>query len=173
MLHLPGLVMTKQIYRVLQTISKLGITARGLYGEGTEAEGNFYQISNQITLGQSEEETIDHLERIVRQLMSQEEFARKSLTKQNRELVMDKIWRAYGILKSAYVITSRETIQHLSMLRLGVDLGVIEDLDRAKVNELFTLIQPAHLQKIEDKVLPQGQRDVKRAALIRKKLQGK
>jgi protein arginine kinase len=173
MLHLPALVMSRQINRVIQAITKLGITTRGLYGEGTEAEGNFYQISNQITLGQSEIETIDHIERIIRQVMGHEETARKNLAKQNRDLLQDRIFRAYGTLRNAFVITSKETIQLLSMVRLGVDMGYISDLDRRAVNELFVFTQPGHLQKIEGKVLSHTQRDVKRAMLIRRHLEGK
>jgi protein arginine kinase len=173
MLHLPALVMTKQINRVIQAIMKLGMTARGLYGEGTEAEGNFFQISNQITLGQSELDTIDHIERVIRQIIGHEETARKGLLKQNREMLQDKVSRANGVLRSAYVINSKETIQLLSMVRLGVDLGILSDIDRRTINELFILIQPGHLQKIEGKVLTQTQRDQKRAHLIRRRLEGK
>lgn len=173
MLHLPALVMTKQINRVIQAIMKLGMTARGLYGEGTEADGNFFQISNQITMGQSEAETIDHIERIIRQIIGHEENARKSLVKQNREMLLDKVHRASGTLRTAHLITSKETIQLLSMVRLGVDIGMLEEIDRRTINELFILIQPGHLQKIEGKVLTQTQRDVKRASLIRRRLEGK
>ncbi|MBI3252276.1 MAG: protein arginine kinase [Candidatus Omnitrophica bacterium] len=173
MLHLPSLVMTKQVSRVLQAITKLGMTARGLYGEGTEAEGNFFQISNQITLGSAEEDIIDNLERIIRQVIGHEENARKTLMKQNREVLQDKIWRANGTLRSAYIINTKETMSLLSMVRLGVDMGLIGDIDRRAVNELFILTQPAHLQKIEGKVLSSAQRDVKRANLIRRRLEGR
>lgn len=173
MLHLPALVMTKQISRVLQAIAKLGMTARGLYGEGTEAEGNFFQISNQITLGSAEEDIIDNLERIIRQVIGHEENARKTLMKQNREMLQDKIWRANGTLKSAHIINTKETMNLLSMVRLGVDIGLLNDLDRRAVNELFILTQPAHLQKIEGRILSSAQRDVKRANLIRRRLEGR
>lgn len=173
MLHLPSLVMTKQINRVLQAITKLGMTARGLYGEGTEAEGNFFQISNQITLGSSEEDIIDNLERIIRQVIGHEENARKTLMKQNREVLQDKIWRANGTLRSAYIISTKEMMGLLSMVRLGVDMGLISDIDRRAVNELFILTQPAHLQKIEGKMLSSAQRDAKRANLIRRRLEGR
>ena len=149
MLHLPSLVMTKQINRVLQAITKLGMTARGLYGEGTEAEGNFFQISNQITMGTPEEDIIDNMERIIRQVIGHEENSRRSLMKQNREMLQDKIWRSNGILRSAHIINTKEMMGLLSMVRLGVDMGIIADLDRRAVNELFILTQPAHLQKIE------------------------
>jgi protein arginine kinase len=173
MLHLPSLVMTKQIGRVLQAITKIGMTARGLYGEGTDADGNFFQISNQVTLGSSEEDIIDNLERIIRQVIGHEENARKTLMKQNREVLQDKIWRANGTLRSAYIISTKEMLGLLSMVRLGVDMGTITDLDRRAVNELFILTQPAHLQKIEGKLLSSAQRDVKRANLIRRRLEGK
>lgn len=173
MLHLPALVMTKQVNRVIQAISKLGMTARGLFGEGTEAEGNFFQISNQVTLGASEENIIDNIERIIRQVIGHEENARKSLMKQNREVLQDKIWRANGTLKSAHIISSKETINLLSLVRLGVDMQMINDIDRRAVNELFLLTQPAHLQKIEGKMLSSSQRDVKRANLIRRRLEGR
>lgn len=173
MLHLPALVMTKQINRVLQAITKLGMTARGLYGEGTEAEGNFFQISNQITLGAPEEDIIDNLERIIRQVIGHEENARKTLMKQNREILQDKIMRSNGTLKSAHIINTKEVLGLLSMVRLGVDMGVITDIDRRAVNELFILTQPAHLQKIEGRELSSAQRDVKRANLIRRRLEGR
>ncbi len=173
MLHLPALVMTKQISRVLHAITKLGMTARGLYGEGTEAEGNFFQISNQITMGSAEEDIIDNLERIIRQVTGHEENARKTLMKQNREVLQDKIWRANGTLRSAHIINTKETMGLLSMVRLGVDIGLINDIDRRAVNELFILTQPAHLQKIEGRLLSSAQRDVKRANLIRRRLEGR
>jgi protein arginine kinase len=173
MLHLPSLVMTKQITRVLQAITKLGMTARGLYGEGTEAEGNFFQISNQITLGSAEEDIIDNLERIIRQVIGHEENARKTIMKQSREMLQDKIWRSNGTLKSAHIINTKETMGLLSMVRLGVDMGLLTDIDRRAVNELFILTQPAHLQKIEGRVLSSAQRDVKRANLIRRRLEGR
>lgn len=172
MLHLPALVLTKQIGRVLQAITKLSLTARGFYGEGTEASGNFFQISNQVTLGHTEEDIIDNIERIIRQVIEQEQNARQALLAKNREMLEDRIWRAYGTLKSAYIITSNETIELLSSLRLGVDLGIIKDLDRQLINELSILTQPAHLQKIEGKKFSSAERDVKRAALIRRKLEG-
>lgn len=173
MLHLPALVMTKQIARVVQAITKLGMVVRGLYGEGTDAEGNLFQISNQITLGKSEAETLEHIEGIIRQLIGYEESARKQLLKQNGDFVKDKIWRAYGTLRNAYIISSKETLGLLSMLRLGVDLGLLTETDRKAVNELFILTQPAHLQKMEKRALSQSERDAIRAQIIRNRLEGK
>jgi len=170
MLHLPSLVMTKQIGKVLQAITKLSLTARGLYGEGTEASGNFFQISNQVSLGHKEEDIIDNIERIIKQIVEHEQSARETLLSQNREALEDRIWRAYGTLKSAHIITSTETIDLLSLVRLGVDLGVIKQSDRTLINELFVITQPAHLQKLEKKKLGPNQRDVKRAEIIRERL---
>ncbi len=173
MLHLPVLVMTRQINRVLDAIAKLSFTTRGLYGEGTQASGNFFQISNQVSLGHKEEEIIDNLKGVIRQVIDQEKTARQNLVSKHRSMLEDKIWRSYGTLKNAHIITSQETVELLSMLRLGQDLEIVKDLERALINELFILTQPAHLQKIEKKKLSPHERDVKRADLIREKLTNK
>ena len=170
MLHLPSLVMTKQIDKVLQAITKLSLTARGLYGEGTEASGNFFQISNQVSLGHREDDIIDNIERIIRQIIDHEQSARDVLLSQNKSVLEDRIWRAYGTLKSAHIITSSETIDLLSLVRLGADLNLIKSVDRALINELFIITQPAHLQKLEKKKLNPNERDVKRAEIIRERL---
>ncbi|MBN1587273.1 MAG: protein arginine kinase [Candidatus Omnitrophica bacterium] len=170
MMHLPSLVITKQINKVLQAISKLSLTVRGLYGEGTEASGNFFQVSNQVSLGLSEEEIIHNLEGILSQVLEYEQSARKSLLAQNRGVIEDKVWRAYGILRNARIITSAETIDLLSTVRLGIDLKILHHPDRSLINELFNVTQPAHLQKLEGKVLEPLERDIKRASLIRDKL---
>lgn len=170
MLHLPSMVLTKQMARVLQAITKLGLVARGLYGEGTEPSGNYFQISNQVTLGQSEEEIIDNIERVIKQIIGHEENARKSLLSKGRRQLEDRVFRAYGILKNVRIIDSTETINLLSALRLGVDLGLTKDVRRQTLNELFIITQPAHLQKIHGKTLTPGQRDMKRAELIRERL---
>jgi protein arginine kinase len=172
MLHLPGLVMTGQIGRVFQAISKLGLTIRGFYGEGTEAIGNFFQISNQVTLGHSENDLTDKIGSIVNKLVKREESTRNILMMKNKEEISDRIWRAHGTLESARIITSSETIRLLSIIRLGIDLGVLKDVDSIRMNELLILTQPAHLQKLSNKVLTANQRDYKRADLIREKLKG-
>jgi protein arginine kinase len=172
MVHLPSLVLTKQINKVLHTITKLGLTARGLYGEGTEASGNFFQISNQVALGRSEEELIENIERILKEVIHQEQAGRDSLLTNNRIQLEDRVWRAYGILKHAKTISSNEALDLLSAVRLGVDLGVMNGLGRNTVNELFLFSQPAHLQKLEGKALTAKERDAKRAHLIRSKLGG-
>ncbi|MFA5362626.1 MAG: protein arginine kinase [Candidatus Omnitrophota bacterium] len=167
MLHLPALVMTRQINQVLAAISKLSFTARGLYGEGTQAMGNFFQISNQVSLGPSEEEIIENLNGLIRQIIEQEHQTREVLYSRNRTMLEDKINRSFGILKSAHIISSQETVDVLSVVRLGVDMGMIKDIDRGTVNELFIVTQPAHLQKVENKRLSRHERDVKRAEIIR------
>lgn len=170
MLHLPALVMTRQCDRVLAAIAKLSFTTRGLYGEGTQASGNFFQISNQVSLGHSEDEIIENINGIIRQIIEQENQAREAMLSKNRSVLEDRINRSLGILKSAHIISSQETIELLSMVRLGADLGIIKDLDRRRINELFIITQPAHLQKIENKKLTAAERDVKRAELIRTRL---
>ncbi len=170
MLHLPALVMTRQIDRVLAAIAKLSFTTRGLYGEGTQASGNFFQISNQVSLGHSEEEIIDNINGIIRQIIEQENQAREVMLSKNKPVLEDRINRSLGILKSAHIISSQETIELLSMVRLGADLGMVKDIDTRRINELFIITQPAHLQKIENKKLTSAERDVKRAELIRTKL---
>ena len=172
MAHLPALVITKQINKVLHTITKLGLTARGLYGEGTEASGNFFQISNQVSLGRSEDEILENLERILKEVIHQEHSARESLMTNNRTQLEDRIWRAFGILKHAKTMSSSEALDLLSATRLGVDLGLMNGLDRSTVNELFIFSQPAHLQKLEGKALNAKERDTKRAQLIRSRLNG-
>jgi len=170
MLHLPALVMTRQINRVLAAISKLSFTTRGLYGEGTQATGNFFQISNQVSLGHSENEIIGNINSLIRQIVEQEEQARQAMLSHGRAVLEDRVNRSFGILKSARIISSQETIELLSMVRLGCDIGIIKDIDRRRVNELFIITQPAHLQKIENKKLSSQDRDVKRAEIIRERL---
>lgn len=170
MLHLPALVMSRAIDRVMQAIAKLSFTTRGLYGEGTQAAGNFFQISNQISLGPSENEIIESINGLIRQIIEQENQARENLLAKSGPLLEDRINRSLGILKSARIITSQETIELLSMVRLGCDLGIVKDIDRRAINELFIITQPAHLQKLENKKLSSEERDLKRAGLIREKL---
>ena len=173
MLHLPALVMTKQINKVLAAIAKLSFASRGFYGEGTQATGNFFQISNQVSLGHSEEDIIQNINGLIRQVIEQEEQARQALLLQNRSMLEDKIYRSFGILKNAHIISSQETVELLSMVRIGIDVGMVKDVDRKAINELFIMIQPAHLQKIEGKKLSSNERDSRRATLIREKLGGK
>lgn len=172
MLHLPALVMTKQISKVLAAISKLSFASRGFYGEGTQASGNFYQISNQVSLGNGELDIIQNINGLIRQIIDQEEQARQALLVQSKPMLEDKIFRSLGVLKNAHIISSQETVDLLSMVRLGIDLNIITDVNRKAINELFIMIQPAHLQKIEGKKLTASERDTKRASVIRQKLGG-
>lgn len=173
MLHLPALVMTKQIDKVLQSISQLGLAIRGLYGEGSEVLGDLYQISNQTTLGQSEETVVTYIENYVKQIIGREQSARAQLQKETRNEVEDAVYRAYGILRHARLISVREALNLLSHLRLGVNLGWI-DIPLAAINELMIITQPAHLQalfdKEFDKELDSRSRDVMRAKVIRERL---
>ena len=121
-LHLPGLVLTKEVGKVLQGLAQVGLTHRGLYGEGSEIVGNFFQLSNQTTLGKSEDELLDHLGKIVRQVIEYEEQARDVLLRTAPDEVADKTWRAYGLLKYARKLTFEETMNLLSGVRLGVGL---------------------------------------------------
>jgi len=170
MLHLPALVMSRAIDRVLAAIAKLSFTTRGLYGEGTQATGNFFQISNQISLGPTEQEIIESINGLIRQIIEQENQAREALLSKNRPLLEDRINRSLGILKSARIISSQETVELLSMVRLGCDLNIFNDIDRRRVNELFIITLPAHLQKRENRNISSDERDLKRAELIRDKL---
>ena len=170
MLHLPALVMTSQVNRVLAAIAKLSFTTRGLYGEGTQATGNFFQISNQVSLGHSEAEIIENINGLIGQIIDQENQARNLLNTRNKAVLEDRVYRSFGILKSAHIITSQETTELLSMVRLGCDLGMLKDINRSHLNELFIITQPAHLQKLENKRLSSAERDIKRAEIIRSKL---
>jgi protein arginine kinase len=170
MLHLPALVMTKQINKVLQAVAKLNLAVRGLYGEGTQASGNFFQFSNQITLGKEEEKIVDDLERVVKQIIEHEREARIALNHKRKTKLLDQIWRALGALKAARVISSQETMALMSMLRLGLDIGIIANIDRHKVNELFIVTQPAHLQLKNGHVISPQERDIMRAQIIREYL---
>ena len=170
MLHLPGLVMTKQLNKVLQALVKLNLTARGFFGEGTEASGNFFQFSNQQTLGQREEEIVNGLEQVMKQVTQHEKDARSYLLEKRRDRLEDQIWRAVGTLKSARLMSSQEAIGLLSLLRLGVDLGFVQNLSKMNLNALFLFTQPAHLQKLTGAILNSSERDQKRAELFRTRL---
>lgn len=177
MLRLPALILTKRINKILELLAKISFTTRGIFGEGTQALGDFFQISNQVSLGISEGELIDNLLGVVKQVIDQEIEARNVLLKKHKVSLEDNVWRALGILRNARLISSKEALSHLSMLSLGLDLGIINPEDslngqtgREAVNNLFIIIQPAHLQKIEGKVLKDDERDYIRASILREKL---
>ncbi len=170
MLHLPGLVLAEQINQIIQAVNKLGLAVRGLYGEGTEALGNIFQVSNQQTLGESESEIVERLNKVLLQVIEHEENARLSQIEKKPKVLLNHIGRAYGILAHAHSISSKETMNLLSLLRLGVDLNLFADLPKALVDELFLLSQPAHLQlRVPDK-LDAEQRDSLRADMLRERL---
>jgi protein arginine kinase len=170
MVHLPALNMTNNINRMLGAVSQLGLVVRGLYGEGSESSGNIYQISNQITLGHTENDIIDNLKSVTTQIVGQERQARKLLLQEREGDVRDRIKRSYGILKYAYRISSEEAMKLLSDVKLGIDMGIIENVDQKVLSELLVLIRPAHLQKINGKELTASERDIKRAELIQTRL---
>ena len=172
MLHLPALVMTQQIEKVFQAVSKINLAVRGLYGEGTQALGDFYQISNQTTLGKSELEIIENISSVIPQIIDYERTVRDKLLETKREVLEDKIWRAFGTLSSARIISSKETMEALSLVRMGINLGVVDKLSPQMVNELFILSQPGHLQKMEGVELESMERDIARARFIRTYLSG-
>ncbi|HLX70436.1 MAG TPA: protein arginine kinase [Verrucomicrobiae bacterium] len=170
MLHLPGLVLAEQINPIIQSVNKLGLAVRGLYGEGTEALGNVFQVSNQMTLGESESGIVERLEKVLGQIIEHEENARATLLEKKAKMVYNHIGRAYGILANAHSISSKETMNLLSLMRLGVDMGVFPGVDRSLVDELFILTQPAHLQKQHSEKLSAEERDLLRADMVRERL---
>jgi len=167
MLHLPGLVLMEEMEPVMNGISKIGLAVRGMWGEGTEAAGNMFQISNQITLGRSEKEIVEHLEQIVSELIEHEKNARERLLQDRTIIIKDQVARALGILSCARLITSSEALNFLSMLRLGYSLGVVKDFARNDLDKLFVAIQPAHLQKKRNKTMTSLDRDIFRADILR------
>lgn len=172
MLHLPGLVLSEQINQTIQGANKIGLAVRGLYGEGTEALANLFQISNQTTLGRSEEDIIEHLDRVIRQIIENEQNARLKLLEDKPTMLQDQIGRAYAVLRHAHIIPSKEALNLLSLIRLGSDLGVFGEEDREVINVLLTEIQPAHLQIEAKRKLDAEERDVLRAEIIRRNLKG-
>lgn len=172
MLHLPALAMVNGIKDILKAISKIGYVVRGFYGEGTEVMGNLFQVSNQITLGLSEEEIIDNLEKVNQQIISKEQKVRRDLLSNSKNQLEDQVWRAYGILSGARIISSAEAMVLLSKLRFGVELGIIPHLNLGTLNKLMLLIQPAYLQMLAGKDLDTYSRDLQRAILIRDKISG-
>ena len=170
MLHLPGLVLAEQINPIIQSVNKLGLAVRGLYGEGTEALGNVFQVSNQMTLGESETVIVERLEKVLSQIIEHEENARQTLMEKKPKLVFNHIGRAYGILANAHSISSKETMNLLSLLRLGVDMELFPGTQRSLVDELFLITQPAHLQKQVSDKLSAEERDLIRADMVRERL---
>lgn len=172
LLHLPALVITKEIQKVFQALQKINLAVRGLYGEGSQAMGDFYQISNQVTLGKSEEQLLKNLKDVIPNIIAYERKVRQALVKENRQRLHDQVSRAYGILKTAQTISSEETMHLLSSVRMGVNMGLIDDLPIPTVNELFIHTQPAHLQKLREAHLESAERNAARASYLRQRLAG-
>lgn len=170
LIHLAGLVLTKEIDSVIDHITKLGLVVRGFYGEGSDVWGNLFQISNQTTLGRSEIDITEALAKITAQIIEFENKARERLLSEAKEEISDKIWRAYGILCHARVLTSEEVMNLLSAVRLGVALGIIDTVSIAGINKLLILSQSAHLQKYVGAELDFVERDIARAKLVRESL---
>jgi protein arginine kinase len=168
LMHLPGLVLTQEIGKVLQGISQVGLTFRGLYGEGSEVVGNFFQISNQTTLGKTEEDLVDHLQRIVQQVVQYEMQARNVLLRDAPTVIEDKVWRAYGLLRHARCVSFDEVMNLLSGVRLGVGLNLLPGLGVYALNRIMIFTQAAHLEQMAGGVLPEGEVDVYRAAYVRR-----
>jgi protein arginine kinase len=170
MMHLPALSMTDQMKRVITAMSQFGVAVRGIYGEGTDVSGNVYQISNQVTIGHSEEEIIEHLTQLTRQIVEQERGARERIRTQNRTQLEDRIFRSYGLVTNARLLSTQEAMQLLSDVRLGIDMGLVEGLEPRILQELLVMIRPAHLQKLMGCELDAPQRDVRRATLVRERM---
>ena len=170
LIHLPGLVLTREIDKVISQITHTGLIVRGFYGEGSDVLGNLFQISNQNTLGITEQGIIDHLSRITRDIIDKEAQARQRLIDETADIIEDKIWRAFGILRHARVLTSDEVMNLLSALRLGHAMNIIDFLDIARINEILLLSQPAHLQKYYGAAMDHTRRDFVRAQMVRDKL---
>ena len=167
LVHLPGLVLTKEIGKVLQGLGQVGLTFRGLYGEGSEVVGNFFQLSNQTTLGKSEEELVEHLDKIVRQVIQYEDQARQVLLRDAPQVTEDKIWRAYGLLQYARSLPFEELMNLLSGIRLGVGLKLLPELRVYTLNKLMIFTQTAHLEQAAGRDLSPGECDAHRAAYVR------
>jgi protein arginine kinase len=170
MLHLPALVLSKQIEKVFRSLQKIHLAVRGLYGEGSRASGDFYQISNQVTLGKAETTILSEIRDVIPQIIAYERQARSALTRESRQALHDRVSRAFGTLRSATMITSEETMDLLSSVRLGINLGLIEDITIPTVNELFIHTQSAHLQKLMGSALDTEERNSARARYLRTRL---
>ncbi|MEM7014824.1 MAG: protein arginine kinase [Verrucomicrobiota bacterium] len=170
MLHLPALVISEQVNQVIQAVNKIGLAVRGLYGEGTEALANLFQISNQSTLGESEAEIIAKLQKVINQIITHEQNARQKLLEDKLAILQDQIGRAYAVLRYAHIIQSKEALNLLSMVRLGIDLEFFPKEEQKLVDRLLMEIQPAHLQTEARRKLGAEERDLMRSEILRRKL---
>ena len=167
MLHLPCVSMTGNISVIIEGLRKVGLTARGLYGEGSEALGFLYQISNQVTLGDSEEEIIDKLNKVVHQILSRERNTRNYLIDRRLVEMEDKVYRSLGTLKNSRILDSREAMEHISNVRMGQTMGILKDLKLGNAIKLMVDIQPANIQRKLSKEMDSKERDIERAKMMR------
>lgn len=172
MIHLPALTMNNEIVGLLKGLTQVGMTIRGLYGEGSQGEGNIYQISNQVTLGLSEEEILTKLTGVINQIINQENLTREKIYSKNKYELEDKIFRSIGILKSSVILNSREALNLLSNVRLGVEMGIMKDVDKSLLNKLIIDIQPATMQTKFKDISTNKERDIKRAEFVKEMLNG-
>lgn len=170
MLHLPALGITRQIEKVFKALQKINLVVRGLYGEGSRASGDLYQISNQVTLGRSEQRVLTEIREVIGMILQYERQARQVLMRERRQAEQDRVARAIGTLGSATMITSEETMELLSAVRLGIHLRLLDDLPHTTVNQLFIHTQAAHLQKLMGTPLDGEERNAARAKYLRNKL---
>lgn len=170
MVHLPALAIGDEASRVLAAVNKLGLVVRGLYGEGTESHGNVYQISNQITLGQTEKEILENLSLVAKQVVAEEKRYRETLMKSRRAAVEDRIFRAWGILSNARTMSSDEAVRLWSDVRLGVEFGYFQGLDVKRVNEILVISQPNFVMRVSGRLMSPEERDYRRAELVRQHL---
>ncbi|MDX8363107.1 protein arginine kinase [Cytobacillus sp. IB215316] len=170
MMHLPALILTQQMSRIIPAINQLGLVVRGIYGEGSEALGNIFQISNQVTLGKSETDIVNDLESVVQQLIAQERSAREALVKTSGIQLEDRVYRSYGTLAHSRVLETKEAAKCLSDIRLGIDIGYIKDISSNILNELMIVTQPGFLQQYAGGPLRSHERDIRRATLIRERI---
>lgn len=167
MMHLPALVISNQMEKVVRAVNQLGMVVRGLFGEGSDASGSIFQISNQTTLGESEDEIIKRLASVLQSIIEHELNAREKLLEADASKLFDKVGRAYGILQNSFLLSSSEAMNLLSLIRLGVDLGAFPDANRSVIDRLFIEAQPGHLQHAQKGEFDPAQRDVMRAHRLR------
>lgn len=170
LMHLPGLVLMNEMEPIMNGLGKIGLTVRGRWGEGTAALGHMFQVSNQLTLGMSEERIVTDLEEIVKEIAGHEQNARERLKRERKMFTEDLTARAQGVLGVARLMTAQEALERLSELRLGIALGLVRGIEMQKVDRLLLEVQPAHLQTIAGRSLNGEERDLERARRLRDEL---
>ena len=170
MVHIPCLSIIGHVDDMIRGFNKIGLTVRGLYGEGTESAGDLYQISNQMTLGEDEEEIMRKLKNVIYQIINKERYVRDDLLKKRRYEIEDRVFRSYGILKYARKISSKEAMRHLSNVRLGKEMGIINKVEFKQIENLMIEIQPGSMQRIAKRELEDEERHIFRARYIRQNI---